>query len=115
MAVKQSPLNPTDQVPAAYQRYPITMHRGVHPSIQSRLAHSLEEEEEAAALGWSTQSPKIPDPVEPEALLTIEERISALEELILLSSGQPTISELIASERARRSDAEPEEKKKGKR
>ncbi len=68
------------KAPAAFQRYPISLHRGQWPNIQSR--HAQNEEEEAAALeaGWSTVCPRIPDPEEEAPAIPLEDRVAALED-----------------------------------
>lgn len=72
--------NPTNQKPAAYARYPLSMRRGAHPDIESRIAHTEEDEQAAIEAGWSTKCPPIPEPEEPKPALTLEDRVAALEE-----------------------------------
>lgn len=76
------PLNPTDQKPGAYVRYPLSMRRGQHPNIESRLAQNEEDELAAIESGWSTKCPPIPPPEEPKPELTQEERLAAIEAAI---------------------------------
>ena len=71
-----APIKPT----YAYQRYPLSMHRGVHPNVESRKALSEEDEQEARSNGWTTEPPKLPEP-EPEfkAAVSLEERVNDLQ------------------------------------
>lgn len=91
-----------------YQRYPLVMHKGKHPKIQSRQVETDDEEKTAAADGWSTERPKAPVVDEEIAGLTIEERVAVLEEKLvaLLNALEEKFAALEAS-------AEPKRKPKG--
>lgn len=66
--------------PKAYQRYPLVMHKGEWPGIQSKHVQSADEEADAKADGWGHERPAVPEPVPEKPVLTMEERVSALEE-----------------------------------
>lgn len=63
----------------SYQRYPLVVHRGEHPNIESRHCHSEADEADAIANGWSTVRPPVPEPEQEKPVLTLEERVAALE------------------------------------
>lgn len=63
-----------------YQRYPLVMHRGKHPKVESLQVNSKADEESAIASGYSTVVPKIPDPPPEAPVLTVEERLEEMEE-----------------------------------
>ena len=63
-------------------RYPLVMHRGQFPNIQSKHVHSAEQETEARAEGFTTDRPHIPDPAPEKPVLTLEERVQALEDRV---------------------------------
>lgn len=90
-----------------YQRYPLVLHRGAWPNIESRQANSAEDEAEALAAGWSTARPAIPEPEPEKPVLTLEERVAALEELILAGTGCSSISEAAASVGKKRGPGRP--------
>jgi hypothetical protein len=71
---------PEAKQPYTYERYPLVMHRGQYPHIESRQAKSAEDEASAREAGWSTEAPTLPPPPEEKPPLTIEQRVAALEE-----------------------------------
>ena len=65
-----------------YQRYPLVMHKGQHPNIQSIHVKSEQEEKAAAAKGFSLDRPSVAEPVPERPTLSLEERLDELEERI---------------------------------
>jgi hypothetical protein len=96
----ENSFSPKPTAPAAYQRHPITMHRGQWPNIESRLAHDQDEEDAAIEAGWSTVCPKIAAPEEPAPVLSLEDRVTQIEGLILSGSGCGSMAALIAREKS---------------
>ncbi len=98
MAFKTEPLSPAPGQPVENRRYPLVVHRGEHPNIQSRRVHGEDEEKEALESGWQLQRPNIPEPEPEKPVLTLEQRVEALEELnlTLFGSGCKTIPEALA-------------------
>lgn len=73
-----------DQAPTkyAYQRYPLVMHRGQHPNIESCFAHSAEDEAAAIDAGWSLVRPSVPEPEPEKPVISVEDRLAALEDAV---------------------------------
>ena len=65
-----------------YQRYPLVMHKGQHPNIQSIRVESEKEEQAAAAKGFSLERPPVAEPAPERRTLSIEERLDEMEERI---------------------------------
>jgi hypothetical protein len=68
--------------PYKYERYPLVMHKGQHPNIQSIQVKSEAEEQDAAAKGFSLNRPAVPDPAPERPTLTVEERLAELEDQV---------------------------------
>lgn len=68
------------QQPYRYQRYPLVMHKGTHPNITSKHVNTEAEERALAAEGYSTRRPVVPEAVEPDTPVTLEDRVQELED-----------------------------------
>jgi len=61
-----------------FQKYPLVMYRGT----EARRVIDAEGELAAESQGYTTTPPVIPAPPEPKPVLTLEERVQALEDQI---------------------------------
>ncbi len=85
MSFKTEPLQ-TAPANAAYARYPLVMHLGEHPNIRSRHVKSVDEEADAIKAGWSHNRPHVPEPEPEKPVLTLEDRVAALEATVAAMS-----------------------------